>query len=198
LLKRAVRALLPLILTACSSQSPPINVTSPPTVAPAPTSVPPPARIAITGFGATDADWKLTHVADPRFPVGHLYNLSAVTPGDDEYFAVTHERGRVTGYNLELPEHTSLASAERRTKAELPSDAIILWTAKRDACQQEEFESATLLPIMRSLGYHTGQVYVELYTVDLTTGDTSLNARDINEALIGVGVFPKASDAPPC
>ncbi len=164
-------------------------------------SAPPPTNdgsATVTGFGATDADWNAHHTADSRGCPGCLYNLSAVTPGNDEYFGVAHDGGRVTGYTLELPVGTSISAAKQRVKAELPADAIVLWTTKRDTCEQMVLQSPALGAALESLGDKTGQVYVELYTADWETGEYSYDVNNINEVFFSLGSYAAPADAPEC
>jgi hypothetical protein len=89
---------------------------------------------ALTGFGATLAQWKATHRLDVSVPARNAYLPHL--DGEDTWQVVTVAGGRVNSYTLNMP----------------PSSPGV----PGQDCSQEQFESATLAAVLGD-----GQVNVE-------------------------------------
>jgi hypothetical protein len=143
---------------------------------------------ALTGFGATVAQWKGAHKLDATVPAENAYLPRLPGPdGTDTWQVVTVVSGRVISYTLNV-RPTSLAAAEARARQELPPDTRVLWSHTwGDNCSQEQFQSATLAAAMGD-----GQVNVEFIN-----GETG-NARPVDEALFSTWHAKSVAQAPKC
>jgi hypothetical protein len=164
------------------------------TTAAAPASRParPASRPALTGFGATLAQWNAAHrldvsVADRNAYLPHL-------GGADTWQLVTVANGRVASYTLNVAP-SSLNSAETRARQELPPGTRVLWTRTAPGkpgvpgqdCSQEQFESTTLAAVLGD-----GQVNVEF--LNSSTG----GASPVTEELFSTWNAPTVAQAPAC
>jgi hypothetical protein len=116
------------------------------------------ARPALTGFGATLAQWNAVHNLDMSVPARNAYvpRVAGDAGGSDTWQVVMAPGGRVNSYTLNLAP-ASLGSAEARARQELPPDTRVLWRHTFGAtCTQEQFRSATLAAALGD-----GQVNVE-------------------------------------
>jgi hypothetical protein len=115
------------------------------------------AQPALTGIGATDADWEDNHEPDPEFAEGSAYDPdpSLVAPGADptfssRYYLVSHSGGRIESYEMRFAPGTSIDEAKADTLAEFPDDAKVDWfrtvpaSGVAGACAQMQVSSATL------------------------------------------------------
>jgi hypothetical protein len=185
--------------TSSSSEgtTPPSTSAAPPPTETATTPPPTATAPALTGFGATDAEWNATHTDDLMAKIrGVAYDHDPTFGGgvSDKYLDVQHQDGRVLSYTLNLHAGTSLATAQRAAAAELPADAVILWTATKDGCEQTEMTSKTLGLALSdpAIGDPTGEVNIEF-----ATGE-GYDPGNVTEALISTGNYPTPSDGPPC
>jgi hypothetical protein len=140
---------------------------------------------ALTGFGATLAQWRAGHRLDTADPARNAYLPHL--DGEDTWQLVTVTAGRVVSYTLNVPP-SSLLSAEARARLELPADARVLWKRKfGGTCAQEQFESAALAAALGD-----GQVNVEF--------DNAVTARatPVTEELFSTYDAPTAAQAPAC
>lgn len=173
--------------------------TAPPTTAP-PTVVattPSVAAPALSGFGATDAEWNATHTDDLTAKVrGVAYDHDPTFGGgvSDKYLEVQHENGRVLAYTLNFHHGTSLATAQREAAAELPADAATVWSATKDGCQQTEMTSKTLGLALAdpAIGDPTGEVNIEFAT------GLGYDPNNVTEAYFSTGNYPSPADGPDC
>lgn len=152
-----------LMFTGCAGAKPATEPSAPPLSSSAASSSPTTVAAttsgpALTGFGATSAQWKSAHTLDPSVPARNAY-LPRVTgdpDGSDTWQVVMAAGGRVNSYTLNLAP-TSLRAAEARARQELPPDARVHWRQTfGGTCAREQFQSATLAAALGD-----GQVNVE-------------------------------------
>jgi len=144
---------------------------------------------ALTGFGATLAQWNAAHTLDASVPAGNAYLPRVVgdTDGTDTWQVVMAPSGRVNSYTLNLAP-TTLRAAEARVRQELPPDARLLWKHTfGNTCAQEQFESATLAAVLGD-----GQVNVELDNA------VSSAVTPVTEELFSTYDAPTVAQAPHC
>lgn len=160
----AVSILAPvLVLAGCARATPAAEPTATPPPSSATSSSPAAVAAttsgpALTGFGATLAEWNAAHTLDVSVPARNAYlpRVTGDTDGSDTWQVVMAAGGRVTSYTLNLAP-TSLRAAEARARQELPPDTRVLWKHTfGDTCAQEQFRSATLAAALGD-----GQVNVE-------------------------------------
>lgn len=194
-----------LLIAACGSSSPATSEAATPTATPKAlaTTTSPPAD-AITGFGATDASWNAHHTADTEFAPGAAYNPDPNLPQVNghtgaHYVATNHTDGRVLGYTMNLMPDTGITEAKASVISEFPSDASIVWFGVKDSCAQMEVKSAILGFALKdpAIGDAGGLAFVELDTVR-SDGSSTYDANNINEALLMLGRYMSAADAPTC
>jgi hypothetical protein len=175
-----------------------------PTNAPLPTPTP---HVALSlaprtaaGIGALDADWEATHTPDTRFAPGSVYDPTPGLGRDDQhnakYYGVEHENGRVSMYNLRLPEGTTVNEALLAAINELPTDARVVWnrTGPDDRCYQAAISSQALAKDLADGGNPNGTVFAEFLTED-TGGVVTSNTDEVTMML---GDYVNISDAPDC
>lgn len=160
-----------------------------------------PAALALTGFGATEADWRAHHRLDELHGAGRAYDPDPSLPQvnghvGDRYILVQIDSGRVDGYTLKLV-HSALAAAIDAAKRELPADATVVWQRQLDLCYQIELSSAAVGKSLAPLGDGQGMLLVEFESDDIG-GQIVYNANDITSATFSAVVFPTAADGPPC
>ena len=140
---------------------------------------------ALTGLGATLAQWKAAHRLDVSVPARNAY-LPRLD-GEDTWQVVTTAGGRVTSYTLNVAP-SSLSAAETRARQELPADTRLLWARTvPGTCTQEQFESATLAAVLGD-----GQVNVEFDNA------VSGSATPVTEELFGTYDAQTVAQAPAC
>jgi RES domain-containing protein len=144
------------------------------------------ARPALTGFGATLAQWNHAHKMDPTVhPTSSGY--LPMIDGTDTWQGLTLVDGRVVDYALNVAP-SSLQAAEARARLELPADAKQLWSHTFGAnCSMEQFQSATLLAVLGD-----GQVNVEFFSAD--TAESS----PVTEELFSMYDAQTVAQAPTC
>ena len=174
--------------------------TAPSASAPATTAGPTPAAThstapattagpALTGFGATLAQWNAAHQLDKSVPARNAYlpRVPGDPDGSDTWQVVTAPGGRVISYTLNLVP-SSLRSAETRARQELPADARLLWKQTfGGTCAQEQFESAT---VAAALG--DGQVNIEFDNA------VSSTVTPVTEELFSTWDAKTVAQAPHC
>ena len=165
------------------SASPPSSPATSPAAVAATTSGP-----ALTGFGATLAQWQAAHTLDLSVPARNAYlPRVAGSGGEDTWQVVTVVGGRVISYTLNVVS-SSLRSAEARARRELPADARVLWRRTvAGNCAQEQFESATLAAVLGD-----GQVNVEFDNA------TSGTVTPVTEEFFGTYNARTVAQAPAC
>lgn len=136
-----------------TAQSPATVVKSTPTPTPAatPTSAVAGAT-ALTGLGATDAEWAAAHQAaqDPRLQAGCCYDPDPSLPQVKgrigyRYTDVQHRGGRVFLFTHNFRRSTTEALGEREVMSlDFPRDARVVWSKRKDTCFQEQLQSDTL------------------------------------------------------
>jgi hypothetical protein len=162
---------------APSSSASALATTTTPAAAPGP---------ALTGLGATVAQWNAAHTLDVSVPAGNAY-LPRVDGNEDTWQLVTVAGGRISSYTLNVPP-SSLRSAEAQARQEMPADTQVLWTRTvPGTCAQVQFESATLAAALGE-----GQVNVEF--------DNASSGSDtpVTEELFGGYDAPTVAQAPAC
>ncbi len=157
----------------------------------------------LSNYGATVADWDAHHVGDTRYDPTTAFDP---TPGlgpdeqhDDAYYLVMVDAGRVDSYTKRMPHGVSITEARTLVLADMPPDTKTLWFVTKATCAQEELRSATLGRALAdpAIGDGAGEVFVEFVT-ETAAGDSGYSASDANEALVGLGSYPKAAQAPDC
>jgi len=178
--------------TASNSAAPPSRpAASSSTAAAVPATAPAAASAAtsgpaLTGFGATVAQWKAAHRLDRSVPARDAYRPQV--GGEDTWQVVTVVGGRVISYTLNVAP-SSLRSAEARARREMPADTRVLWARTvAGSCSQEQFESATLAAALGD-----GQVNVEFDNA--SSGNA---AAPITEELFSTWDAPTVARAPAC
>ena len=141
--------------TATPNATPILTTTATPTAATLPTAL-------LTGFGATEAEWRASHVAptDPRLQPGCCWdpdptlprNLSTAVSGY-RYTEVQRMSGRVLQYVHNFHRSTNQAQAlDEVLRLDFPADIRRVWSKKLDACAIHQVQSATLGQTLGSKG----------------------------------------------
>jgi hypothetical protein len=160
----------------------------PPRTTETPTSTPThPAKTAddgLTGYGATVAEWNSHHTLDDVFAPGSVYDADPSLPQINGHtgakYVAVQAAGRVTSYTINL--HSApLSSVESVVAGEFPSDAHVLWTAKKDTCVQVEYASAMVHAAMGNT--QVGDAFVQYDDVQ-PDGSSALNPTEFNEAIV--------------
>ena len=130
-----------------------------------------PSGPALTGFGATAADWETHHQPDSDFDPGSVYNADATLPQINghtgaKYTTVSVLGGRVLNYQLNFHQGTTITAALTEVAAEFPADATVLWKQQASGCYQVEFQSPSIGKALATTGNPLGQVSVGLYNLD--------------------------------
>jgi hypothetical protein len=118
------------------------------------------AAVRVTGFGATRKAWAAHHRADPnpKLIKGCCY-LPRQADGQDRYYSVLRDHGRVFNYSMHFAPRVSATVARSLLRTELPADARLLRSKRRAECLILEYRSAAA---KRALG--TGVVGAALYS----------------------------------
>ncbi len=186
------------VLTAQSAQ--PIQPTQPPQ----PTQI---TISTITGYGALQADWNNSHTQDPNYATNAVYDptpgLGVDSSHTDKYYAVTTASGRVTNYEMRLPNGQGLTASQQEVMQEFPTDTSILWQRTvKGQCSQMEVQSHTLGTILSSpnFGDPKGHVFIEFQTDTLSTESlpTYYNPSNVNLATLILLDYNTINDAPDC
>jgi hypothetical protein len=183
-----------LVLAGCAGANPAAERSASPPSSPAASSSPATVAAttsgpALTGFGATLAQWKAAHTLDVSVPARNAYLPRVIgdPDGSDTWQVVMVAGGRVNSYTLNLTP-TSLRAAEARARQELPTDARVLWRrTSGSTCAQEQFRSATLAAALGD-----GQVNVEFDNA------VSSTVTPVTEELFSTYDAPTVAQAPHC
>lgn len=216
-------SLLLIILVACAGNSSNTNnsatkpttsttqqATNPP-AQPVLTAQPPqptqPTTPTITGFGELQADWNNSHTQDPNYATNSVYDPTPGLGNDsshtDKYYSVQTASGRVTNYEMRLPNGQGLTASQQEVMQEFPTDTSILWQRTvKGQCSQMEVQSHTLGTILSSpnFGDPKGHVFIEFQTDTLSTESlpTYYNPSNVNLATLILLDYNTANDATDC
>jgi len=115
------------------------------------------------------------------------------------YYAVIHEAGRVLEYSMRFSPGIPITTARTVVMQEFPPDATTRWFAIKDTCAQLEVKSRTLGRALATptIGASDGEVIIEFDTVQ-SNGEAVYNSRAITEAILMLGSYASAEDAPGC
>jgi hypothetical protein len=135
----------------------------------------------LTGFGATMAAWNAHH-----------------RPAAAAYSNVTPQDGRVVEYTVTTGS-SSLPTAIKRAKDELPADARQLWATQKGNCYQVELTSATVGHALDgpAIGDPSGGVLAMMNTV-LPSGAPVYRPDAVTQIMLSPGTYPAPADAPDC
>jgi hypothetical protein len=224
----AIISLLLITLAACASSNSTNNSTAKPTNSttqqatnpPAqpvltaqsaqPTQPPQPTQITvstITGYGALLTDWNNSHTQDPNYATNAVYDpipgLGIDSSYTDKYYSVQTASGRVTNYEMRLPNGQGLTASQQEVMQEFPTDTSILWQHTiKGQCSQMEVQSHTLGTILGSpnFGDPKGHIFIEFQTDTLSTESLPnyYNPSNVNLAILTLLDYDTASDAGGC
>jgi hypothetical protein len=169
----------------------------PETTAPAPatttTTTNPPAP-TLTGYGATLAAWKGSHVKDANYVGFPAYGPTVSTPmgPQPQYIEVQDDGTRITQFIESLPEDTPLSTAQTDVLEAMPSDTVAgaLDIANQgqsspgESCAFWNLQSPTLAAV--GAGGANGEVVVEM-AYDDENGEPTYRPNDINTVTFEVG-----------
>jgi len=115
------------------------------------------------------------------------------------YYAVIHEAGRGLEYSMRFSPGIPITTARTVVMQEFPPDATTRWFAIKDTCAQLEVKSRTLGRALATptIGASDGEVIIEFDTVQ-SNGEAVYNSRAITEAILMLGSYASAEDAPGC
>jgi len=161
------------------------------------------ASDGITGFGATNVAWNRTHIPDPSFAPGSVYDADPSLPSVNghmgaHYTTVLHENGRVLGYEYHFTNRPISAAMRDVLRTQFPADAKTAWFVTKGACSQMMVTSATLGRALstKAIGDRAGAAMVEFGSGSY--GGGTYNPRSIDDALfLLLGLVPR-SQAPGC
>jgi hypothetical protein len=187
-----------------SPSRPAVSTSSAPTTTP--TAAASPVQDEITGFGATQAIWSAHHTPDTRYDPGAAYDPMPGWGVDDrhnaKFFSVSYSGGRVDSYSMNMPAKATEKVAMQVVLSALPPDALILWTTSKASvgCFQAELQSKQLGLVLSepAFGDPTGDVFVELDSDALNGGNPLWNPSNVTEAIVMLGSYPTAAQAPDC
>lgn len=180
---------LPFLLAGCGGKAAP-GAKGVPT-----TTHPVSAGPALSGLGATTAEWTAHHGrATTSSPDGPSYGPSIpFASGEVEQFtAVKITSGRITGWHMAFRDGTSIANVEQQVYAQLPADARqtasrrSTFTGSTDICEMVAFESASLSKV---LGTADGTAGVTLFQVAIN-GKGSPGIQVVDRAIVTVPAPP--------
>jgi hypothetical protein len=188
-----------------------VTPTSTPTPLAAPTQAPPaPPTVAVVGFGATDAEWNSRHRQTPGFTAGAVYDPDPSLPQvngrvGSRYFAVIHQEGGVLSYSMALHAGTSIKEARTAVMQEFPLDAKAMWfNVKANGglsgpCAQMAIQSRVLGTSLADpkIGDPEGYAIVEFGT-DHSDGRSGYDPNNVTAAILGLGTYRTAAEAPAC
>jgi hypothetical protein len=118
------------------------------------------SAVHLIAYGATRKAWAAHHVADPspRLERGCCF-LPKQADGQDRYYAVQYDQGRVFSYEMHFAPKISASRAKLVVRREVPPDARLVRHARRRDCEILQYRSAAA---RRALG--SASVGVALYT----------------------------------
>lgn len=96
--------------------------------------------------------------------------------------------------------NTSQTVASAQVMAQFPPDVGTLWTSVKDTCFQMEVASVTLGAVLAdpAISDAQGDVFIEFTSDANTQGNPSYAASSVTGAILGLGTYATASDAPSC
>ncbi len=156
---------------------------------------------ALSGLGATRAQWESRHGAPTGGTGGPSYGpqIPFAQGKVEQFTAVKVEKGRIVGWHMAFRDGTAIGSSEQQVYAQLPSDARqtasrrATFTGSTDTCEIVTFESATLTTV---LGADHATVGVTLFQVGVT-GQGSPSIQVVDRAIVTVPA-PPPTTAPCC
>ena len=156
----------------------------------------------ITGFGAADEAWERTHTQVPGFAKGAVYDADPSLPEVNghtgaRYSLVDHESGYVLGYIYRFLNKPISAAKADVLRTQLPSDARVVWFARRGACAQMMVRSAKLAQTLgpMPIGDKDGTVVVEFNS---GVNEDTYDPRSVNEAYFIALPLESSSKVPGC
>jgi TPP-dependent trihydroxycyclohexane-1,2-dione (THcHDO) dehydratase len=135
----------------------------------------------LTGFGATTATWNAHH------------RTTAAA-----YSNVTPQNGLVVEYTVTTAT-SSVATAIKRAKDELPADTRQLWATQKGNCYQVELTSATVGRALDgpAIGDSSGGVLAMMNTL-LPSGAPVYRPDAVTQIMLSPGAYSTPADAPDC
>ena len=154
----------------------------------------------VTGFGATNAEWNATHVADKSCAPCSNYNPDPALAKavGDKYSAVLRTDGHVSDYIYSFVNQSFEAAKANVLRTQFPSDAKVVWFRHTPKCVQMLVKSAAIGKELRGIHFHdpTGSVLVYFFS---GLDEKPYSARSVNEALLKLLLGPIPSyQAPDC
>ena len=141
--------------TTATPETPILTTTATPTVATAST-------VLLTGFGATEVEWRASHVAatDPRLQSDCCWDPDPTLPRDlstavsgYRYTEVQRISGRVLQYVHNFHRSTNQAQAlDEVLRLDFPADTKRVWSKRLDACALHQVQSAAVGQALGSKG----------------------------------------------
>jgi len=141
--------------TATPNATPILTTTATPTA-------PAVSTVSLTGFGATEAEWRASHMAatDPGLPSGCCWDPDPTLPRDPStavsgyrYTGVQRMSGRVVQYVHNFHRSMNQAQAlDEVLRLDFPADTRRVWSKKLDACAIHQVQSATVGQALSSKG----------------------------------------------
>jgi hypothetical protein len=162
-----------------------------------------PARSnGVSGFGASNAVWNRTHTPDTTFAAGAVYNADSSLPEVNghtgaHYTAVQRDNGHIDGYEYHFADASISAVKGDVLRTQLPSDARIVWFARKDTCAEMLVRSQKLAQALGEMpiGDKTGTVLIYFNS---GANDDTYNPRSVNEATFFLMLLKPRSQAPGC
>ncbi len=119
-----------------------------------------------------------------------------------KFFNVTYGSGRVVSFGMSMPANAPEKTAMRVVLSAMPADTRVLWTAAKvsEGCFQAELRSTMLGAALSTtdLADPHGDVFVELDSDALNGGSPLWDPSNVTEAIVMLGSYPTAADAPDC
>ena len=136
--------------TDASRSRPPVTTPTAPTSL----SATLPTLSALTGIGASSAQWEASHTPNPTFDNGRVYGNDPSLPSylsnhGAVYIDVRRASDRIVSYDLNM-KPADLSDVIERVRRELPPDATLVWSQQMDTCYRVNFESPTLTSIFHA------------------------------------------------
>jgi hypothetical protein len=143
----------------------------------------------LTGWGATDAAWNITHAEDAQFAKGSVYNENPALqeinghPGA-EYTTVGHQDGHVLNYYYHFPSKSISEAKADVLRTQFPTDVRVVWFANKGPCADMLVQSDALRKALSGtpVGDNEGTALVE-FGSGKTAGE-SYGASAVKNALI--------------
>lgn len=163
----------------------------------------------VTGFGATISAWNSVHKAATGHHTGGgkyacydwVPHAANVLNGSKDgpyclYDSLDVTAGRVDAYDISLPNHTSLAVAEKFALRQFPNDRKVLWSLGLPDCTIVLVQSNKLAPAIdvHKIGGTDGLAYAEFSTPP-GDGSTPVNPADEPLVVMGVGAVAPSDGA---